>query len=172
MNVMLLSSGNTHAEKDWLVWNQRPECTCMCCLDMWEDTGLSHSCLLTPLNLYTRTWDCLLDNEKNDHLWRSRLCCVFWEWLCIGCESLWRGAPALGSYMLPSSGLSPKLHIFPVLGALDLDTVLQIGPHEGRIEGHNHIPCPAGQPSSDGTQNTIGFLGCTHALLAPVKFFI
>ena len=27
-----------------------------------------------------------------------------------------------------------QLHIFPVLGALDLDAVLQMGPHEGRVK--------------------------------------
>ena len=42
-------------------------------------------------------------------------------------------------------------------GPPDLDTVLQMGPHEGRVEGDKG---PAGHPSSDGTQDTTGVLGC------------
>ena len=38
-----------------------------------------------------------------------------------------------------------------------MDTVLQMGPHEGRVEGDKG---PAGHPSSDGTQDTTGVLGC------------
>jgi len=33
-----------------------------------------------------------------------------------------------------------QLHIFLVLDAPDLDAVLQVRPHEGRIEGDNHLP--------------------------------
>ena len=65
-----------------------------------------------------------------------------------------------------------KLDIFPVLGAPDLDRVLQMGPHEGREEEDNHLLVPAGHPSSDGTRDTIGLPGCKHTLLAHVKFFI
>ena len=36
-----------------------------------------------------------------------------------------------------------KLHIFPELLAPGLDTVLQLGPHEGRVEGDNPLPRPA-----------------------------
>jgi len=42
-----------------------------------------------------------------------------------------------------------QLYIFPVWEAPDLDTVLQLGPHKGRVEGSNHHPSPAGHPSSD-----------------------
>ncbi|XP_032300907.1 transcription factor PU.1 isoform X1 [Coturnix japonica] len=63
-----------------------------------------------------------------------------------------------------------KLHIFPVLGTPDLDTVLQLGPHEGRAEGDNHLPGPAGHPSSDGTQDTIGLGDCKRTLLRHVSY--
>ena len=33
-----------------------------------------------------------------------------------------------------------QLHIFPVLGAPDLDAVLQVGPRKGRAERDNHTP--------------------------------
>ncbi len=38
-----------------------------------------------------------------------------------------------------------QLHIFLVLWAPDLDTILQRGPH--RVEGDNHLPLSAGHPS-------------------------
>ena len=43
-----------------------------------------------------------------------------------------------------------QFHIFPVLGAPDLDAVLQMEPHKGRGEKENHLPVPAGHLSSDG----------------------
>jgi len=65
-----------------------------------------------------------------------------------------------------------KLHILPELGAPVLDEVLQLGPHEGRIEGSSHLPHPVDHPSSEGTQDTIGLPGCKHSLLAHVKFLL
>ena len=47
-----------------------------------------------------------------------------------------------------------------------------MGSHKDRVEGDNYLPLPAGHPSSDGTQNTIGLLGCKHTLLVHVKFFV
>jgi len=38
------------------------------------------------------------------------------------------------------------LHIFSVLGTPDQDTVLQMGPHKGRVEGDNPLPLPAATP--------------------------
>jgi len=37
-----------------------------------------------------------------------------------------------------------KFHIFPLLSAPDLDAVLHLGPHRGRIEGDKHLLCSAG----------------------------
>lgn len=52
---------------------------------------------------------------------------------------------------LPGSPLDPlqKQHICPVLEASDLDAILQMEPHEGSVENDNHLPAPAGHPSSD-----------------------
>ena len=47
-----------------------------------------------------------------------------------------------------------------------------MGPHEDRVEGNNHFPCPAGHPSSDAAQDTAGFLGCKCTLLAHVQLFV
>ena len=35
-----------------------------------------------------------------------------------------------------------QLPVFLVQGAPDLDSVLQMGPHEGRVERDNHLPVP------------------------------
>ena len=69
---------------------------------------------------------------------------------------------------LHGSPLDPlqNLHIFPVSGTPELDAVLQVGPHEGRLKGDNHLPHLASYPPSNGTQDTIGFSGCKHTLLA------
>jgi len=73
-------------------------------------------------------------------------------------------------------GLSPdplqQLSVLLVLGAPELDAVLQMGPHEGRVERDSHLPAPAGHPSSDGAQDTICFPSCKSTLLAHVKFVI
>ena len=37
-----------------------------------------------------------------------------------------------------------KLHISSMQGTPDLDVVLHLSPHEGRIEGDNHLLCPDG----------------------------
>ena len=58
----------------------------------------------------------------------------------------------------PSLDLLQQLHVFLVLGAQGLDGVLQMGPHEGRIEKDNHIPLLAGHPSFGAVQDTVGFL--------------
>ena len=50
--------------------------------------------------------------------------------------------------------LLQKFHILLVLGPLHLDTVLQMGPHEGIIVGHNHLPVSTGNSSFDAAQET------------------
>ena len=64
-----------------------------------------------------------------------------------------------------------KLNIFPVLGPPGLDATLQMGPQEAEQRGTITSPS-AGHPSSDGTQDTAGFLGCTRTLPAHILFFI
>ena len=53
-----------------------------------------------------------------------------------------------------------------------LDTILQLGPHEVKADRDSHPPAPAGQPSSDATQDNIGSSGCKYTLLVYVRFFI
>jgi len=42
-----------------------------------------------------------------------------------------------------------QLYSFLLLGASGLDVVLQMQPHEGRVEGDSHLPYSAGHPSFD-----------------------
>ena len=83
-----------------------------------------------------------------------------------------RGAPVPESFSRSSCGPSPKPRILPVLGARVLDVVLQLGPHEGRLEGDHRLPRSAGHPFPDGTQDTIGLPGCKLTLLAHIEFLI
>ena len=53
-----------------------------------------------------------------------------------------------------------------MLGAPELDAVLQVGSHKSRVEGQNHLPRPAGHTSLDATQDTVDLLGCKCTLLA------
>ena len=59
--------------------------------------------------------------------------------------------------------LDEALHLLGAPGLVD--AVLQMGPQEGRVERDNHLPVPAGHPSSDGAQDTICFQSCTSTLL-------
>jgi len=54
-------------------------------------------------------------------------------------------------FIFVASPLDPlqQLHIFLVLGTPDLNTVFHIGPDEGRSEGDNVLPHPAGYPHFD-----------------------
>ncbi|KAK4830062.1 hypothetical protein QYF61_008400 [Mycteria americana] len=65
-----------------------------------------------------------------------------------------------------------QLHVLLVLRAPELGAVLQVGSHQGRVEGQNHLLQPAGHASFDAAQVTVGFLGCKCTLLAHVQLFI
>lgn len=60
-----------------------------------------------------------------------------------------------------------QLHIFPVLWTPDLDMVLQMGPHKGRVEGDNPLFLPVGHPSFEG-----GYCRILLALQAAISVFI
>jgi len=47
----------------------------------------------------------------------------------------------------------------------ELDTVLQVRPHQSGAVGQNHLPLPAGHDSFDAAQDTVGFLGYETAHL-------
>ncbi|KAK4829379.1 hypothetical protein QYF61_003719, partial [Mycteria americana] len=65
-----------------------------------------------------------------------------------------------------------QVHVFPVQGTPELDAVLQVGSHQSRVEGQNHLPQPAGLASFDAAQDTVDFLGCKRTLLGHVELLI
>jgi len=69
----------------------------------------------------------------------------------------------------PLADTLQQLHSFPLLVDSDLSTVLQVGPHEGRVERDNHLPVPAGHPSSLGAQDTTGLPSCKSTLLCDMN---
>ena len=87
--------------------------------------------------------------------------------LLLGDHAAGRKAP-LGQWGAGCGWQQP--HAPTTLGAPDRDTVLQMGPHEGRLGKNNHLPVPAGHPFSDGAQDTICFPSCKNTLLAHIKF--
>ncbi|KAK4806839.1 hypothetical protein QYF61_005635 [Mycteria americana] len=69
---------------------------------------------------------------------------------------------------------SPSLHtlLYPskqhVRGP-KLNTVFEVRPHQGRVQGHDHFPSPAGHAISDTSQDAIGLLGHLGTLLAHIQ---
>ncbi|KAK4828848.1 LOW QUALITY PROTEIN: hypothetical protein QYF61_000905 [Mycteria americana] len=85
----------------------------------------------------------------------------------------------VGEVLQPSDhSLGPPLdqlqqvHVLLVLKTPELDAVLQVGSHQSRVEGQNHLPRPAGHAAFDAAQDTVGLLGCERTLLAHVQLFI
>ncbi|KAK4828850.1 LOW QUALITY PROTEIN: hypothetical protein QYF61_000907 [Mycteria americana] len=72
----------------------------------------------------------------------------------------------------PPLGLLQQLHVLLVLRAAELDAVLQVGSHQSRVEGQNHLPRPAGHAAFDAAQDTVGLLGCERTLSAHVQLFV
>lgn len=56
-----------------------------------------------------------------------------------------------------------QVSVFLVLWPSELDAVLHMGSHKGRIERENHFPRPAGL-------GVVGILGCKHSYLAPIPW--
>jgi len=59
-----------------------------------------------------------------------------------------------------------------MLGAPELDAVLQVGSHKSGVKGQNHLSQPVGHVSLDAAQDMVGFLGCKHTLPAHVELLI
>ncbi|KAK4824675.1 LOW QUALITY PROTEIN: hypothetical protein QYF61_017255 [Mycteria americana] len=85
----------------------------------------------------------------------------------------------IGEVLQPSDhSLGPPLdplqqvHVLLVLRAPELDAVLQVGSHQSRAEGQNHLPRPAGHASFDAAQDMVGLLGCERTLLAHDQLFV
>jgi len=66
--------------------------------------------------------------------------------------------------------LLQQLCISPEPEAPGLDSVLQMGPQNGRAKWDNHLLPSAGHPSSDAAPDTFGFSGLKRAMLAHVQY--
>jgi len=65
-----------------------------------------------------------------------------------------------------------QVHVLPVLGAPELDAVLQVRSHQSGAKGQNHLPQPAGHAAFDAAQDTVGLLGCKRTSVAYLQLFI
>ena len=72
----------------------------------------------------------------------------------------------------PSLDVLQQVNVSTVLNTPHLDSVLQVRPHQHRVEGQNHLPQPAGHASFDAAQDKVGFLGCEDTVLAHALFSI
>ena len=84
----------------------------------------------------------------------------------------------VGAVLQPSNHLRgvaldllQHIHVLLMLGAPE-DAGLQVGSHESGVKEQNPLPRPAGHASFDAAQDTVGFLGCKHTLLAHVELLI
>jgi len=72
----------------------------------------------------------------------------------------------------PPLDLLQQIHVFSGLRSPELDTGLQVGSHQSRAEGQNHLPQPAGHVSSDAAQDMVGLLGCKGTLLCHTELLV
>ncbi|KAK4820817.1 hypothetical protein QYF61_007211 [Mycteria americana] len=77
-----------------------------------------------------------------------------------------------GHFHVPPLDPLRQLHVLLVLRAPELDAVLQVRPHQSKVERQNHLPRPAGHASVDAAQDSVGLLGCERTLLAHVQLFV
>ncbi|GAB0184594.1 hypothetical protein GRJ2_000924700 [Grus japonensis] len=61
------------------------------------------------------------------------------------------------------------LNVLLVLRGPKLNTILEVRPHQCRVQGDNHVPSPAGHTIPDTSQDAVGFLGHLGTLLAHVQ---
>lgn len=66
-------------------------------------------------------------------------------------------------------GIYQEFHIFPILWAPKLDSVLQMVSLNSGEEGQNHLPQPVGHIALDVGQDVVCFLGCQSTLPDHVK---
>lgn len=79
----------------------------------------------------------------------------------VCCAFLWSHKP-IKSLWVSSVPLLDSLQKFPVfleLRSLDLNTILQIWPHQGGVKRKNNLSQPAGYAISNTPQDTTGLLG-------------
>ncbi|KAF1556984.1 Collagen alpha-1(XXI) chain, partial [Eudyptula minor] len=68
----------------------------------------------------------------------------------------------------PSLDTLQHLNVLLVVRGPKLNTVLEVWPHQGQVQGHNHFPAPAGHTVSDTGQDAIDLLGRLGTLPAHI----
>ena len=71
----------------------------------------------------------------------------------------------------PPLDLLQWVPVLLVLGASELNAVLQITSHQRRVKGDNNLPQLAGHAVFEVAQDMAGFLGCKHISLAHAEGF-
>ena len=71
----------------------------------------------------------------------------------------------------PALGSLQYLLIFLQLGSPALDTGLQMGPHQGRVDGEENLPRPAGHTPLDAPQDPIGLLGIMVKIIQKLELY-
>ncbi|KAK4822662.1 hypothetical protein QYF61_019029 [Mycteria americana] len=69
----------------------------------------------------------------------------------------------------PSLDSLQHLNVSLVVGGPKLNTVVEVRPHQCRVQGHDHFPSPAGHAIFDTSQDAIGFLGHLGTLPAHIQ---
>ncbi|KAK4814854.1 hypothetical protein QYF61_027827 [Mycteria americana] len=69
----------------------------------------------------------------------------------------------------PSLDTLQHLNVSLVVRGPNLNTLLEVRPHQCRVQGHDHFPSPAGHAIFDTSQDAIGFLGHLGTLLAHIQ---
>ncbi|KAK4831254.1 hypothetical protein QYF61_016486 [Mycteria americana] len=72
----------------------------------------------------------------------------------------------------PSLDTLQHLNVSLVVRGPKLNTVVEVRPHQCRVQGHDHSPSPAGHATSDTSQDAIGFLGHLGTLLAHIQLAV
>ncbi|KAK4810613.1 hypothetical protein QYF61_007350, partial [Mycteria americana] len=68
----------------------------------------------------------------------------------------------------PSLDMLQHLNVFLVVRGPTLNTVVEVRPHQCRVQGHDHFPSPAGHTIFDTSQDAIGLLGHLGTLPAHI----
>ncbi|KAK4818648.1 hypothetical protein QYF61_016619, partial [Mycteria americana] len=69
----------------------------------------------------------------------------------------------------PSLDTLQHLNVPLVVEGPKQNTVFEVQPHQCQVQGHDHIPSPAGHAIFHTSQDAIGFLGCLGTLLAHIQ---
>jgi len=72
----------------------------------------------------------------------------------------------------PSLDMLQQLSVFLVVRGPKLNTLLQVRPHQCRVQGHDHLPAPAGHTIPDTSQNAVDLLGHLGTVLAHVQMAV